>query len=359
MSHRALAVIRRGLLPFVAVALVAGAVASIVGADDAAVAVWSVASGVVAVELVVVTISRLREGRIAVDVVALVALLGAIVMGEALAGVILALMVASGDALEQYAHRRAKRSLSELLSLAPKVGHRLVDGSFETVPVDQIAPGEVLLVKPGEVVPVDGTVMEPAVLDESVLTGEAQSVQREVGEWARSGSLNAGGAFRMSASASADESSYAGIVRLVQSAGVGRAPFVRLADRYAVMFVPAVFLIAGGTWLITGDTTRVLAVLVVATPCPLVLAAPVAVVSGHRLRGAERRGGQGRRRAGGDGADTNGAVGQDRHADRRPRARRCGGDLTGRRSGLGAGVGSIGGAGIAACAGRDARARGT
>ena len=139
---------------------------------------------------------------------------------------------------------------------------------------------QVLLVKPGEVVPVDGTVLEPAVLDESVLTGEAQSVQREVGEWARSGSLNAGGAFRMSASASAEESSYAGIVRLVQSAGVGRAPFVRLADRYAVMFVPAVFLIAGGTWLVTGETTRVLAVLVVATPCPLVLAAPVAVVSG-------------------------------------------------------------------------------
>ncbi len=102
MSHRALAVVRRGLLPFVAVALVAGAVASIVGADDVAVAVWSVASGVVAVELVVVTITRLREGRIAVDVVALVALLGAILMGEALAGVILALMVASGDALEQY-----------------------------------------------------------------------------------------------------------------------------------------------------------------------------------------------------------------------------------------------------------------
>ncbi len=280
MSDGVVAVIRRGLLPFVAVALMAGMVASLVGADDVAVAVWSVASAVVVVDLVVVTVARMREGRIAVDVVALVALLAAIVMGEALAAVILALMVASGDALEQYAHRRAKRSLSELLSLAPKVGHRLVDGVFETVPVAEIAPGEVLLVKPGEVVPVDGTVLEPAVLDESVLTGEAQSVSREVGEWARSGSLNAGGAFRMSASASADESAYAGIVQLVQSAGVGRAPFVRLADRYAVMFIPAVFLIAGATWLATGESTRVLAVLVVATPCPLVLAAPVAVVSG-------------------------------------------------------------------------------
>jgi len=280
VSDGVVAAARRALLPFVAVALVVGVVASVVDARGLAVAVWSVASAVVVVDLVVVTAARLREGRVAVDVVALVALLGSMVMGEALAGVILALMVASGDALEQYAHRRAQRSLSELLSLAPKVAHRLVDGSFSTVPVDEVAPGEVLLVKPGEVVPVDGSVLESAVLDESVLTGEAQSVQREVGEWARSGSLNAGGAFRMSASATAAESSYAGIVRLVQSAGVGRAPFVRLADRYAVMFVPAVFLIAGGTWLVTGDSTRMLAVLVVATPCPLVLAAPVAIVSG-------------------------------------------------------------------------------
>ena len=271
---------RRALLPFVALALVIGTVASISGADDLGIAVWLVASGVVAVDLVLVTIARLREGRVAVDVVALAALVASMVMDEPLAGVILALMVASGDALEQYAHRRAARSLSELLSLAPKVAHRLVAGAFETVAVDEVMPGEVLLVKPGEVVPVDGTVLESAVLDESVLTGEAQSVQREEGEWARSGSLNAGGAFRMSASVSASESSYAGIVKLVQSAGVGRAPFVRLADRYAVMFVPAVFLIAGGTWLLTGESTRMLAVLVVATPCPLVLAAPVAIVSG-------------------------------------------------------------------------------
>ncbi|MDH3731025.1 MAG: heavy metal translocating P-type ATPase, partial [Acidimicrobiia bacterium] len=151
---------------------------------------------------------------------------------------------------------------------------------FETVHVDEVMPGEVLLVKPGEVLPVDGVVLDSAVLDESVLTGEARSVEREIGERVRSGSLNAGGAFRMRAAASAAESSYAGIVALVRSAGVGRAPFVRLADRYALLFVPVVFAIAGGAWLITGDSVRALAVLVVATPCPLVLAAPVAVVSG-------------------------------------------------------------------------------
>jgi heavy metal translocating P-type ATPase len=268
------------MLPFVAAALSVGVVASIAGAGDLAVVVWSVASGVVALDLVVVTVARLREGRVAVDLVALVALAAAVAMGEALAAVILALMVASGDALEQYAHRRAERSLSALLSLAPKTAHRLVGGGYETLPVDMVAAGDELLVKPGEVVPVDGAAAEPAVLDESVLTGESRSVQRAAGEWVRSGSLNAGGAFRMRASASAAESSYAGIVALVRSSGVGRAPLVRLADRYAVLFVPAVFLMAGLTWLFTGDSTRVLAVLVVATPCPLVLAAPVAVVSG-------------------------------------------------------------------------------
>ncbi len=164
VSSAVVAGVRRALLPFVAAALVVGGVASFVGAGGFAVVVWSVASGVVAVDLVVVTVARLREGRVAVDVVALVALLGALVMGESLAAVILALMVASGDALEQYAHRRAERSLSELLSLAPKVAHRLLAGTFETVPVDEVVPGEVLLVKPGEVVPVDGSVLEPAVL---------------------------------------------------------------------------------------------------------------------------------------------------------------------------------------------------
>jgi len=272
--------LRRALLPFVAISLVVGAAASIAGSADVGEAVWSLAAGVVAVDLIFVTAARLREGRVAVDVVALVALVGSLAMGEALAGAILALMVASGDALEQYAHRRAERSLSALLSLAPKVAHRLVAGSIDTVSVDDVVAGDLLLVKPGEVVPVDGSVVEPAVLDESVLTGEAQSVHRDVGEGARSGSLNAGGAFRMRAMASASESSYAGIVRLVRSAGVGRAPFVRLADRYALLFVPAVFVTAGAAWLATGDSTRVLAVLVVATPCPLVLAAPIAIVSG-------------------------------------------------------------------------------
>ncbi|MGK2947383.1 MAG: heavy metal translocating P-type ATPase [Acidimicrobiales bacterium] len=249
---------------------------------------WSTAIVVVAIQLVAVTVIRLGEGRVAVDVVALLALIGALALGELLAGAVIALMVASGDALEQYAHRRARRDLSALLSLAPRTAHRRVPGGYDDVPVDVVEVGDLLLVKPGEVVPVDGATIEDAVVDESVLTGEARPVDRAPGDLVRSGSVNAGGAFGMRAAAAASESAYASIVELVRSAGVERTPFVRLADRYALIFIPVVFGTAAAAWLWSGDLTRALAVLVVATPCPLVLAAPVAIVSG--ISGAARQG---------------------------------------------------------------------
>ena len=275
-------------MPFVATALTAGGVAALAGASGVADAAWGAAIAVVAVELVVVTVARVREGRIAVDVVALLALVGALGLGELLAGVVIALMVASGDALEQYAHRRARRELSALLSLAPKIAHRRIEGGYDDVRVDRVDVGDLLLVKPGEVVPVDGSVIGDAVVDESVLTGEARPVERAPGELVRSGSINAGGAFTMRADAPAAESAYESIVELVRSAGVDRAPFVRLADRYALVFVPVVLCTAAVAWVWSGEMVRALAVLVIATPCPLVLAAPVAIVSG--ISGAARQG---------------------------------------------------------------------
>jgi heavy metal translocating P-type ATPase len=268
------------LLPFVAAMLGSGAVAVALGANTAADALWAAAIVVVGVDLVWLTVSRLREGRIAVDVVALLALAGALALGELLAGAVIALMVASGDALEQHAHRRARRELSALLSLAPKLAHRRTDGRYEDIEADEVRVGDAVMVKPGEVVPVDGVAVEAAVVDESVLTGEPRPIDRAPGEMVRSGSVNAGGAFLMRADATAGDSAYAGIVQLVRAAGVERAPFVRLADRYALIFIPVVLGVVAGTWLLTGDSVRALAVLVVATPCPLVLAAPVAIVSG-------------------------------------------------------------------------------
>lgn len=223
---------------------------------------------------------RLRRGRVGVDVVALLALAGALALGELLAGAIIALMVTTGDALEQFARGRARRELSALMSAAPTVAHRVAEG-LVTVPVGEVRAGDMLLVRPGEVVPVDGTVDgEPATVEESALTGEPLPVVRGPGEVVQSGSVNAGGAFRMRARATAERSAYAGIVRMVSAATAERAPFVRLADRYALVFVPVTVVVAGTAWLASGSAVRALAVPVVATPCPLVLAAPVALVPG-------------------------------------------------------------------------------
>src|SRR5262249_21240736 len=162
------------------------------------------------------------------------------------------------------------------------------DPALETVPLDAVIPGDLLLVAPGELVPVDGTVAGgTAVLDESALSGEARPVERAPREPVRSGVVNAGGPFDLRVTAAAADSTYAGIVRLVSEAEASQAPFVRLADRYAVWFLVLSLAGAGVAWLVAG-AARAVAVLVVATPCPLILAAPVALVSG--LSVAARRG---------------------------------------------------------------------
>ena len=175
----------------------------------------------------------------------------------------------------------ARRDLSQLLALAPTAAHRVVDDAVTTVPIDEVARGDLLIVRPGEVVPVDGVVVSDTVtVDESTLTGEPLPVERVRGDVVRSGAINAGAAVRIEAVATASSSAYASIVRLVEDAGAGRASFVRLADRYALFFIPSTLALAGAAWIASGDAVRALAVLVVATPCPLVLAAPVAIVSG-------------------------------------------------------------------------------
>jgi heavy metal translocating P-type ATPase len=268
------------LLGVVAAGVASGLVAWAVGWPEAADAVWAAVTGLVLLTEVGGTLRHVRRGRVGVDVVALLALAGALALGELLAGAIIALMVTTGDALEQFARGRARRELSALMSAAPTVAHRVAEG-LATVPVGEVRAGDVLLVRPGEVVPVDGTVDgEPATVEESALTGEPLPVVRGPGELVQSGSVNAGGAFRMRARATAEQSAYAGIVRMVSAATAERAPFVRLADRYALVFVPVTVVVAGTAWLASGSAVRALAVLVVATPCPLVLAAPVALVSG-------------------------------------------------------------------------------
>jgi heavy metal translocating P-type ATPase len=273
---------RRGQLLGIVVAVTAGGLAWLGGWSTAADAAFAAATLLALVPATVGSVRSLARGHLGVDVIALLAMTGAIVLGELLAGAIIAAMLVGGESLEAHAARRARRELTALLQRAPRVAHRRHgDGSLVDVDVDEVVVGDHLLVKPGEVVPTDGLLLsERAILDTSALSGEARPVEVAAGHLLHSGSVNAAGPVEVRATAPAAASTYAGIVRLVEQAATERPPFVRMADRYAAWFLPVTVLLAGGAWAVSGDPVRALAVLVVATPCPLILAAPAAIVGG-------------------------------------------------------------------------------
>ncbi len=233
-------------------------------------------------------IGSFRRRRIGVDIIALLALAGAIAVGELLAGAVISVMLASGRALEGWAAGRAQRDLTALLERTPRGARRYHDGALKQVPLEEITVGDRLLVAKGDLVPVDGMLATGrAVLDESALTGEPVPVERQAGDPVRSGVVNAGAPFDLIATVTADESTYAGIVRMVAQAQQEQPPFVRMADQYAIWFLLISLAAAALAWVLAG-ADRAVAVLVVATPCPLILAAPVALVSG--MSAAARRG---------------------------------------------------------------------
>jgi heavy metal translocating P-type ATPase len=226
------------------------------------------------------TVGAIRRRQLSVDVIAVLALAGALAVNEPFAGAMITVMLASGQLLEARAAARARRELSLLVDRAPRTARRVVEGGVVEIPVDDVVVGDLLLVGTGEIVPVDGRLRSIAVLDESALTGEPLPVERLTGNDVRSGVVNAGKAINLVATALAAESTYAGVVRLVEQAQASSAPFVRAADRFAVLFVPLTLILAGASWVLSGDAVRAVAVLVVATPCPLLLAAPIAIMSG-------------------------------------------------------------------------------
>jgi len=243
--------------------------------------IWAAATVPVVIALGVEIVVSLRRREVGLDIVAFLSMSGALVMGEMLAGCVVALMYAGGEYLEAFAEGRARREMTALLSRVPKSAMRYDDSTLTEVPIAAIVPGDRILVRQGEVVPVDGTVARgEALLDLSALTGESVPVTLGPGAEAPSGGTNQGAAFDLKASRPAAESTYAGIVRLIEEAEKAKAPMVRLADHYAIVFLFATLAIAGGAWLLSGDPVRWLAVMVVATPCPLILAVPVAVVAG-------------------------------------------------------------------------------
>ena len=259
----------------------AGAVLHLLGIDRPAHLAWAATTALLLVPLTVSVARSLLRRDVGVDAIALVSMAGALVLGEYLAGAVIALMLAGGNALEARANGRARRELTALVERAPRVAQLRRGGELVEVPVDVVGPGDVVLVRAGEVVPVDGLVeSEEAVLDESALTGEPLPVTVHRGGQVRSGVASAGAAFELRAVRPAAESAYAALVRLVAQAEGQRAPFVRMADRYAALFLPATAVVAGIAWTLSGDPVRALAVFVVATPCPLILAAPIALMSG-------------------------------------------------------------------------------
>jgi heavy metal translocating P-type ATPase len=273
--------LRWGLLAATVIALVAGAAAWFADANALADACWAAGTVAAMIPATWWVIAGFRKGRFGVDVLAVISLAGALAVREYLAGALIGVMLATGQALEAAAEQRATKDLRALLDRVPHTARRRRGDDFEVVGVDEIAVGDVVLVGSGEVLPVDGVVAsEYATIDDSALTGESVHVRRDEGEPVRSGSVNAGGGLEIRASATAGESTYAGIVRLAREAAAESAPVIRLADKAAAWFVPLALAVSGLAWLLSGSATRAVAVLVVATPCPLLLAAPVAIVSG-------------------------------------------------------------------------------
>jgi ATPase, P-type (transporting), HAD superfamily, subfamily IC/heavy metal translocating P-type ATPase len=227
-------------------------------------------------------VKELRSERIGLDVLAVTAIVSTVAVGEHWAALVVVLMITGGEALEQYASARARREITALLARTPQQAHRIgPDESLTDIPVGTVAVGDDLLIKPGEAVPVDAVLADAeATFDESSLTGESLPARRSRGDAVLSGSVNGSTVVHVRATALAKDSQYQQIVALVEAASGKRAPFVRLADRYAMPFTAFAFLIAGAAWWISGDAVRFAEVLVVATPCPLLVAAPVAFIGG-------------------------------------------------------------------------------
>jgi heavy metal translocating P-type ATPase len=274
-------ILRWTLVAIAVSGLVAGGLAHAADRTDLADLAFTLATVPVILGLVLSIVRDVLDGRVGVDAIALVSMSAAIVLRQPLAGAVVALMYSGGNVLEDIAVARAAHDLRALVDRAPREAHRRVDGGIEDIPVSAVGIGDKLMVRAGEIVPVDGVIESAvAVLDESALTGEPIPVTKSRGGAILSGALNAGETFEMMVTAAVGESTYAGIVRLVTAAQTAKAPFVRLADRYALVFLPVSLVIAALAWVASGDLTRSLAVLVAATPCPLILAAPVAFIAG-------------------------------------------------------------------------------
>ncbi|MEI6481263.1 MAG: heavy metal translocating P-type ATPase [Candidatus Saccharibacteria bacterium] len=266
---------------FVIISIVIAGVLSLLGKQSAAHLVLAVSAFANVIPLVWGMVQDLRMGTYGVDILAVTAIVSAVLFKEYWAGIIIVFMLSGGAALEDYAERRAQSELTALLARAPQKAHVIRGRKELDIPVSEVVVGDRILIKPGEVVPVDAIILEGiSDFDESSLTGESLPVNKTIGQDLLSGSINIDGAITAKALNTSEDSQFSQIIKLVKSAQASKSPFVRMADRYAVPFTLLSFTIALGAWALSGDSLRFLQVLVVATPCPLILGAPIAMISG-------------------------------------------------------------------------------
>jgi heavy metal translocating P-type ATPase len=281
--------LRIALFSVAALGLAAGLASPLLGFADYQAWIWGGSGAVVLAVLLWEIATSLLDGEFGLDIVAGLSMSAALAFGETLAASVVGVMYAGGQLLEDYAANRARADMKALLARVPKTALRYDDGHLREVSVDAVRAGDRLLVRQGDLVPVDGTIRTgQALLDLAALTGESVPVKKLAGEPVPSGARSLDMAFDMTALRPASESTYAGIVRMVKAAQAAKAPMVRIADRYAIWFLLVTVVLAGGTYVLTQDHDRLLAVLVSATPCPLILAVPVAIISG--MGKAARRG---------------------------------------------------------------------
>lgn len=270
--------------PYLAAALATGVLAGVLQAGGVDAAQWVLIGFAVfmAGRSGIGMLRKLRSGTFGVDALAVVAIAATLAVGEYWAGWVIVLMLATGEALEDFAGHRARHDLNALIDRTPRIAHlRSADGAMRDVDVEEVRPGDQLVVGPAELVPVDGTLIDAAaVVDESSLTGESVPVEKSSGDELLSGTVNGSSAVTLVALRPARESQYQSIVRIVEQASRSRPPLVRLADRYAVPFTIFALALAAVAWWVSGDPVRFAEVLVVATPCPLLVAAPVAFIAG-------------------------------------------------------------------------------
>ncbi|WP_037085901.1 heavy metal translocating P-type ATPase [Neorhizobium vignae] len=248
---------------------------------DAARLAWQAGVIPVLAALIIEILHGLWCGEVGLDIVAALSMSAALLFGETLAASVVAVMYSGGTFLESFAEGRARREMSALLSRVPRSATRHTKEGLEEIGLQEIEPGDLLMIPQGAVVPADGDIESPrAILDKSALTGESMPVRLERGQEAMSGSTNAGDAFDLRVRHRVADSTYAGIVRLVEAAQASKAPMARLADRYSLLFLVVTIALSTAAWWLSGDPIRAVAVLVVATPCPLILAVPVALVAG-------------------------------------------------------------------------------